>query len=211
MPNATRLPPLLFLPTSTAYSACCLAGLLHPAASHGVRGVSTTISRPSCNHDDWSLVPFPHSHLIPSEAFPLAAAVLCHHIRYLPAVPPVYCCQCADSRPQGFAPLQNPLPSAGIATRFWPDAPLGFVPLQGSPLIIECSLEGLRRSSAEADSLWSQHACAPATWIAPTEVSTEHERSRSSQRSYSRGCLPRHGWCRNTGSCRPADHWSACP
>ena len=47
----------------------------------------------------------------------------------------------------------------------WPDTPLGFVPLQGSPLIRECSLEKLRNSSAEAASFWATSAEADAPWI----------------------------------------------
>jgi len=116
LPNATHLPPLLFFPTPAVYSACCLVGLLHPTASRGVRVVSSPVSHPPCKHDVWSPVPFPHSHLTPSEVFPFAAAVLCHHIRCLPAVSSAYCFQSTDSRPQGLAPLRNPLSSAGIAT-----------------------------------------------------------------------------------------------
>ena len=205
MPNAPHLPPLLFLPTPTVSSACCLVGLLHPTASHGVRAVSSPVSLPPHFCDRWSLVPFPYSHLTPSEAFPFTAAVLCHHIHFLPAVTLVYCFQSASARPQGFAPLCSPLSWRAISAGHGPDAPLGFVPLQGSPLILECSREVLRSFSAEADLLWTQSLARLHPGLAFTEVNAELERSCSSQRLCS-GCrLPRHGMCRNTAPCRPAD------
>jgi hypothetical protein len=40
LPHSLRVPPLPFLPTTAVCSACGLAGLLRPAASHGVRHVS---------------------------------------------------------------------------------------------------------------------------------------------------------------------------
>jgi len=48
MPPLEHVPSLSFLPTSTVYSAQGLAGLLHPAADHGVRLVS---SRPPTDAD----------------------------------------------------------------------------------------------------------------------------------------------------------------
>jgi hypothetical protein len=45
-PDHLRLPSVSFLPTSTACSAHHLAGLLHPAADHGVRPVSR-LQRPT--------------------------------------------------------------------------------------------------------------------------------------------------------------------
>jgi hypothetical protein len=42
LPSPELVPSLLFFPASTVYSAQCLAGLLHPAADHGVRHVSGT-------------------------------------------------------------------------------------------------------------------------------------------------------------------------
>jgi hypothetical protein len=41
LPHPKRVPSLSFLPTSTVFSTQSLAGLLHPAASHGVRLVSS--------------------------------------------------------------------------------------------------------------------------------------------------------------------------
>jgi hypothetical protein len=105
LPNVTHLPSLSFLPTSTDYSACCLAGLLHPATSRGVRAVSSTVSLPPHCCDRWSPVPFPHPHLIPFKAFPFSVAVLCHHIRFLPAVVTVLCFHPTFTRPQGLSPL----------------------------------------------------------------------------------------------------------
>ena len=40
----------------------------------------------------------------------------------------------ASAQPHGFAPPESPLPLACVSTCFRPDAPLGFVPLQGAPL-----------------------------------------------------------------------------
>ena len=210
LPNVSRLPSLLFLPTPTVFSAYCLVGLLHPTASRGVRAVSNTVSFRPHFCDRRSPVPSPHSHLTPSEAFPCTAAVLCHHIHFLPAVTPTYRFRFASARPQGFAPLCSPLSRLAISDGRGPDAPLGFVPLQGSPLILECSLEVLRSSSAEADSLWTHLLAHRRPGLALTEVNAERERSRSSPRLCG-GCrLPRHGWYQNTAPCRPADHMPAC-
>jgi hypothetical protein len=44
LPLPELVPSLPFLPTSTVYSAHCLAGLLHPAADHGVRHVSGSLT-----------------------------------------------------------------------------------------------------------------------------------------------------------------------
>jgi len=105
LPNEPHLPPLPFLPASAVCSACCPTGLLHPAASHGVRAVSSTVSlQPHCC-DGWSPVPFPHSLLIPFEVFPSTAAVLCHHIRFLLVVTPEFHFWASFARPQGFSPL----------------------------------------------------------------------------------------------------------
>ena len=114
-PGHTHLPSLSFFPTSTVYSANGLVGLLHPTTGHGVRAVSTTISlAPHCC-DIWSLVPFPGSHIIPFEAFPFVIAFMCHHSRCLLAVVYPHCFQRVLTRPQGFAPLQNPLLHRDVA------------------------------------------------------------------------------------------------
>ena len=69
-PSTQHLPPLSFLPTSTAYSSQNPAGLLHPASGHGVRAVSFRASlRSLCSSRLSSrLSPTRHSH--PSEPFP---------------------------------------------------------------------------------------------------------------------------------------------
>ena len=54
------------------------------------------------------------------------------------------------TRPQGFAPSRSPFPNDDVAIIIGLDAPLGFVPLQGSPLKLECSSEVLRSHPAEA-------------------------------------------------------------
>jgi len=49
LPSPGLVPSLLFLPASTVFSAQCLAGLLHPAADHGVRHVSGSFTvTPPC-------------------------------------------------------------------------------------------------------------------------------------------------------------------
>jgi hypothetical protein len=150
LPSATHLPSLSFFPTSTVYSACCRAGLLHPATGLGVRAVSSAASQSPCFHDNQSSAPFPGSHLTPFEVFPSAAAELCHHIRFLLAVVPSCCFQHSGPRPQGIALLRNPLLPIDVATNSLLDTSLGFVPLQGSPLILRCSFEKLRSFTAEA-------------------------------------------------------------
>ena len=62
------------------------------------------------------------------------------------------------TRPQGFAPSRSPFPGDDVATTTKPDASLGFVPLQGSPLILERSFEVLLSHPAEAASLWVRPA-----------------------------------------------------
>ena len=165
LPSATRLPSLSFLPTTTVYSACCRTGLLHPATGRGVRAVSSAVSCSPCFHDVQSSAPFPGSHLIPSEVFPSEPAELCHHSRFLLAVVPSCCFQRSGPRPQGFALLRSPLPLTDVAIRSQPDTPLGFVPLQGSPLILRCSSEKLRSFTAEAALLWTTPAEAAAPWM----------------------------------------------
>jgi hypothetical protein len=81
LPNTQHLPPMSFLPTSTACSASCPAGLLHPAASHGVRAVSAAASLLLCLHNCRSSTPFPGSLLTPSKAFPFLEAASRHRDR----------------------------------------------------------------------------------------------------------------------------------
>ena len=86
LPNTRLLPPMSFLPTSAACSANCSAGLLRPAASHGVRAVSVAASRPLCLHNRWSSAPFPGSLLTPFKAFSSLEAASRHRDRCHPAV-----------------------------------------------------------------------------------------------------------------------------
>jgi hypothetical protein len=165
LPSATRLPSLSFFPTSTVYSAYCRAGLFRPATGLGVRAVARAVSLLPCFHDKQSSAPFPGSHLTPFEVFPSAVAELCHHSRFLPAVAPSCCFQRSGSRPQGFALLRSPLPLADVAIHLLLVTPLGFVPLQGSPLILRCSSEKLRSVPAEAALLWTTPAEAAAPWM----------------------------------------------
>jgi hypothetical protein len=211
LPNKTLLPPLPFLPASTVYSACCPTGLLRPAASHGVRVVSSPVSHHPHYCDCWSPVPFPHSHLTPSEAFPSTSSrsVSPH------SFPSRRCSRLlfptlAHSTSRPFSTVES-VAIHQYFYRLWPDTPLGFVPLQGSPLILECSLEKLRKSSAKTDSFWATSAKADAPWIASTKMPAEHEQTCSSQRSYSKCCLPRQDVHQGASSRRPADILSACP
>ena len=115
--------------------------------------------------------------------------------------------QCATSRPFSVA---KSVVITGISTADRPDAPLGFVPLQGSPLIAECSCEELRSPSAEADVLWSQPLARLRPGCASIETETEHKRSCSSQWLCSRCCRPRHPAVSKYCRCRPADNMPAC-
>jgi len=69
--GSSPVPPSRFLAVLVVCSACCLAGLLHPAADPGVRRVS---GRPFGSFRFRRVVPFP-STPPPFEAFPLSAAV----------------------------------------------------------------------------------------------------------------------------------------
>jgi len=79
--HVKHLPPLSFLPTSVVYSANCSTGLLHPAASHGVRAVSVWSSLPLCRHIGRSSQPFPGPFLTPFEVFPFLEAASRHRDR----------------------------------------------------------------------------------------------------------------------------------
>jgi len=69
--GSSPVPPSRFLTVLVVCSACCLAGLLHPAADPGVRRVS---GRPAGSFRFREVVPS-SSTLQPFEAFPLSAAV----------------------------------------------------------------------------------------------------------------------------------------
>lgn len=83
VPSRALVPSLPFHPTPTVSSSPCSAGLLHPAAGHGVRRVSmlaggTEIPRDGCEASPRRRVPF--------EAFPSPVAVPRHRGRSLPVV-----------------------------------------------------------------------------------------------------------------------------
>ena len=81
LPNTPYLPPMSFLPTPTAFSASCSTGLLHPAASRGVRAVSGSASLQLCHHNRRSSAPFPCPLLTPFRAFPSLEAAPRHRSR----------------------------------------------------------------------------------------------------------------------------------
>jgi len=153
---------LSFLTTPTVYSSLSLAGLLHPASSHGVRAVSLRASHRLLCSSRQSSRRSPDSLLSPFRVFPSSTAVLRLRSRCLRAVSSVPCplppshrsgltsrCPACDSHP---APVFPPMPSAHhpspnleallhvrVRCRVpclhdsQPDTLLGFAPLQGSP------------------------------------------------------------------------------
>ena len=62
------------------------------------------------------------------------------------------------TRPQGFAPSRSPFLDDDVAINVKLDASLGLVPLQGSPLTLERSIEFLLSHPAKAASLWVRPA-----------------------------------------------------
>jgi len=110
------------------------------------------------------------------------------------------------TRPQGVAPSQSPSLHHDVATAVQFDTPLGFVPLQGSPLNPECFTENLRSDPAEAVSLWASLAEALVTLNLPApKCEPNMNDSYSFLRSYSVHCLPRQCLRRSAKRCRPAD------
>ena len=89
------------------------------------RCVSTSVGPPSL-----SLVRSSH----PSKRFPLWKP---HHVTVTVAISllhaPLF--PAAFAHPHGFTPPESPLSSACVSACSRPDAPLGFVPLQGAPLV----------------------------------------------------------------------------
>jgi len=66
----------------TVCSASCPASLFHPAASHGVRAVSSAASLLPCCHDIWSSANSSSSHLTPFKAFPSPIAGSRHRVPF---------------------------------------------------------------------------------------------------------------------------------
>jgi len=154
LPSIRHLPSLSFLPTSTVYSANCSAGLLHPAASHGVRAVSSWASLPLCHHISWSSRPFPSSLLTPFEAFPSLKAVPRHRGRCHPAVASSHRFQCASAQPYGFTPSSSPLSAIGVSADDPPLLPWALFPFKALPsfrLPIWTAPEFARRSGLTLD------------------------------------------------------------
>jgi hypothetical protein len=102
VPSCALVPSLPFHPTPTVYASPCLAGLLHPAAGHGVRRVSMFAGG---TRGPTRRIRTSPQRRIPFEAFPSPAAALRHRSRYLLAVG-------RDSRRSSAEALNPPTPSS---------------------------------------------------------------------------------------------------
>jgi hypothetical protein len=112
-----RVPPLSFFPTPTVVSAHSFAGLLHPAASHGVRAVSCRSAGLRRLPDIPPCVPFPFEALPDSSGWPVSR---------LPASSPLVHTEpkfCAP-RPRGLVPVSRPAPA--VLPRLMHRASMGF-------------------------------------------------------------------------------------
>ena len=157
--------------------------------------------------DCWSPVPFPHSHLTPSEAFPCNSRFVSPHDRCLPAVTLMCRFRFVNPRPQGLAPLCESVAWSPVFLPLPTRCSLGLCSPSGSPPHTECSLERLGSPSAVADSLWPHSTASRfASWMLRSRGSAEpNVRARPS------GCAAeaasRDDWDdANTAPCRPADH-----
>lgn len=158
LPRPDRVPLLPFLPASAVCYAASesedplvrrSAGLLHPAADHGVRHVSDSLTRPRsrasdpkvvdpkvhpgivpCGEDPSKRSPPRQPSTMPSPRLVLSDAVAFTGWRSLsPLEPRSPACHHAAphrSRPQGFLPPRSPLRSRDVAVPRPLDAPLGF-------------------------------------------------------------------------------------
>jgi hypothetical protein len=158
LPRPDRVPLLPFLPASAVCYAASRsedplvrrsAGLLHPAADHGVRQVSDSLARPRsraadpkvvdpkvrggvvpCGEDPSKRSPPRQPSTMPSPRLVLSDAVAFTGWRSLsPFEPRPLACRHAAlccSRPQGFLPPRSPLRSCDVAVARPLDAPLGF-------------------------------------------------------------------------------------
>jgi hypothetical protein len=158
LPRPDRVPLLPFLPApAVCYAASRSedplvrrsAGLLHPAADHGVRHVSDSLTRPRSRASDPKVVdPKVHPGIVPCgedpskrspprqpSTMPSPRLVLSDAVaftgwrslsplerRSLACHHAALCC----SRPQGFLPPRSPLRSCDVAVARPLDAPLGF-------------------------------------------------------------------------------------
>jgi hypothetical protein len=158
LPHPDRVPLLPFLPApAVCYAASrsedplvrWSAGLLHPAADHGVRHVSDSLTQPRsrasdpkvvdpkvhpgifpCGEDPSKRSPPRQPSTMPSPRLVLSDAVAFTGWRSLsPFEPRPLACHHAAllrSRPQGFLPPRSPLRSWDVAIPRPLDAPLGF-------------------------------------------------------------------------------------
>jgi hypothetical protein len=110
-PPSRHVPPSWFLTTSTVSSATEVAGLLHPAADHGVRRVSRIRGRRTASRETVGREALPATRFIPLEESPSSAAVPCHHGRCLPAVT-----RPTTDRRSG-PPKWTPTPAVGTSNR----------------------------------------------------------------------------------------------
>jgi hypothetical protein len=141
LPPRVHVPPLSFLPTSAVYSAhalqvyCTLQpvvgfALFPISPSSDPRGSSAALrSSPSAPFTPFRAFPSPSAAPRHRGRCPLVIRLLLRsetreRVSSLPSHRP----------PQGVAPTSSPLPDASVSTRSQPDALLGFVPLQDSPL-----------------------------------------------------------------------------
>jgi hypothetical protein len=161
LPDFGLVPPLPFLPAPTVYSARYLAGLLHPAADHGVRlvsgdaGVPAASPRPGtpegarqpeeAGERFTAHVPFPRRK-DPSERSPRrqpcrvttahalsSSGTQRHRTSTIPGDGSGHGAQ-RRHRPQGLHPSTSPLRPARVSADWPPDAPLGFDPRENRRL-----------------------------------------------------------------------------
>jgi hypothetical protein len=199
-----HLPPLSFLPTSVVYSANCSAGLLHPAASHGVRTVSVWASLPLCLHIGWSSQTFPGSLLTPFEAFPFLEAASRHRDRCHLAV-------ASSAVSSSFCSASWPCSSRKSVAVSWrfrllsARCSLGLCsPSRRSPRT-QCSSGQSRSFAAAAARLWTTFTEVTASWTWQTLAHLpDLPRQVSPSFGLPEGCLPRHHGCKHP-PCRPAD------
>lgn len=111
VPPDPHVPSSWFFPTSTVYSTCQPAGLLHPAADSGVHFVGVRV--PKCLH--------------PAKVSPAPACFRCHH-RIRPPRPFPLCSHPAEARWAHPAVPISVLAEHGVRTRLGSSLPMSFLP-----------------------------------------------------------------------------------